>query len=78
MTDDEMAAALRAKGWRIQPPLTQDNCPHHNQRGSCGMGTAGYISEWWCMDCGKHSRIEGPPPSPAPTCAQTMFQNSPL
>jgi hypothetical protein len=58
MTDDEMVATLRAKGWRIQPPLTQENCPHHNTRGSCGAGAGGYKSEWWCLDCGKRTTTE--------------------
>lgn len=61
MTDDEMAEVLRAKGWRIQPPLTQANCSHHRARGSSGAGTAGFFSEWWCLDCGKYSRYESAP-----------------
>lgn len=56
MTDEQMAAALRARGWRVRPPLTQDNCPHTNTRGSIQCGVDGFVSEWWCIDCGKHNK----------------------
>lgn len=61
MTHEDMAAELRVAGWRVQPPLTQENCPHLRNPGSAGINYDGSgYSEWWCADCGKHVRHEWP------------------
>jgi len=52
MTDEEMAAHLRAKGWRIADPLTPDNCSHPNMTVSGSVGSRGSWSEGHCPDCG--------------------------
>lgn len=62
MTNEEMAAALRAAGWRVAEPITQDNCPHLHKMGSGGISSDGSgFSEWTCQTCGKHERHEFPP-----------------
>lgn len=75
MTHDEMAAELRLHGWRIQPPLTQENCPHLNQRGNLFMscdGSGG--SEMCCPDCGQVSKSSwGARSTPLP-----LWQNATL
>lgn len=60
MTHEDMARVLRAAGWRVQPPLTQENCKHERRMGSgtaCSHGGGGFM-EWSCPDCGKHERID--------------------
>lgn len=62
MTHEEMAAKLRRAGWRIQPPLTQENCPHHFRTGSGGMSTDGSgFSESFCPACGLRTKSEWGP-----------------
>lgn len=61
MTHDEMATELRNAGWLVQPPLTQENCPHPNQRGNISMGYDGSgSSDMYCPDCGKVSKSSWP------------------
>lgn len=54
MTLEEMAADLRKAGWRVEPPLTQENCPHKEKFGSGGINTdgSGYL-DLTCKACGK-------------------------
>lgn len=62
MTHEDMARKLQAAGWRVQPPLTPENCKHERRTGSgsaCSDGS-GHM-EWSCPDCGKHECIEFPP-----------------
>lgn len=61
---EEMAAELRKAGWRVEEPLTQQNCEHPHMRGSGGLGCDGSgYSERYCPDCGYRSRHEwGPKP----------------
>lgn len=66
----DMAAELRKAGWRVSPPLTQANCKHPNTRGSAQCGPTGFISEWWCLDCGYRSKSES-----AATLEQATFMN---
>ena len=62
MTNEEMAAKLRAAGWRVKEPLTQANCRHPNARGSGALGSDGSgYSESRCPDCGWHSKSEWGP-----------------
>jgi hypothetical protein len=49
MQEQEMAAALISKGWRVQPPLTQENCQHIQ---CSGIGNTKTLT-WYCHDCGK-------------------------
>lgn len=54
MTADEMAAELSRRGWRVYPPLTQDNCPHRRKLGGGQMNVDGSgYTEFYCPDCGK-------------------------
>lgn len=62
MTHDEMAAELRKAGWRIEPPLTQENCKHINTRGYSAQGCDGSSSsETYCLDCGATWGHKTPP-----------------
>lgn len=68
MTHEEMAAELTRAGWRVKPPLTQENCPHYNQRGSLSMAYDGSgSSEMYCPDCGWVSKSVWPPRPPEMT-----------
>ena len=61
MTDEEMATALRAKGWRVQVPLTKENCKHPNRIGTgmlCSSGAS--RMSWYCRDCGASYEYESP------------------
>jgi hypothetical protein len=52
MTNEEMAAALRRAGWRVQPPLTKENCRHPRKFGSGSIGSDGASRmTWYCPDC---------------------------
>jgi hypothetical protein len=52
MTDDEMLTALRAKGYRIQPPIDQNTCKHPRMRGQGSMSSNGASkSSGFCPDC---------------------------
>lgn len=61
MTLEEMAAELRAKGWRCEEPWTKENCKHpqHMRMGSGGVSCDGsWHMSWTCRACGtseKHS-----------------------
>lgn len=54
MTLDEMATCLRKAGWRVEPPLTQENCLHKEKFGLGGINTdgSGYL-DLTCEACGK-------------------------
>jgi len=56
MTNEEMAAELTKAGWRVQPPLTQANCPHTNMRGTMSTGIDGSGSSDMYCDCGYRSK----------------------
>ena len=62
MTNEEMADELRKAGWRVKEPLTQENCPHLNMRGSGSLSSDGSgHSESYCMACGyRYSYKWGP------------------
>lgn len=61
MTDDEMVSALRAKGWRVSPPLTPETCKHPYMRGSASVAADGSgHSEGYCPDCGYRYRHDMP------------------
>ena len=66
MKPEQMAKELTALGWRVAPPLTQDNCSHENKRGRGSVSCDGSsIAEWHCTACGKTERIEiGPRDQP--------------
>lgn len=57
MTDEEMAAALRAKGWFVRPPFDPSTCTH--PRLSDGVGSGSISSDGsgscttQCPDCEK-------------------------
>lgn len=59
MTKDEMMRALEGMGYRVSPPLTQDNCPHERTTGQGGVGPTGWFLESTCMACGKKFRVGG-------------------
>lgn len=60
-THEEMAAELTRAGWRVKPPLTQENCPHYNKLGSLYMAHDGSgSSETRCPDCGQVSKSTWP------------------
>lgn len=62
MTNEEMAAELRKAGWRVQEPLTPQNCPHQRMQGSGAMGCDGSGSlDQWCPDCGFRRKEEWGP-----------------
>lgn len=64
MTNEEMAAELSRAGWRVQPPLTQENCKHERKNGwghIRGDGTS--RTEWTCQDCFKTGVWESPNPA---------------
>jgi len=64
MTDDEMVSALRAKGWRIQPPIDPKTCKHPQARGSGSLSSDGASkSDGYCPDCGAswHQETAGDP-----------------
>jgi len=65
MTDEEMAAALRANGWRVKEPLTQANCRHPRMQSSgtiCSDGSGS--SRGYCPDCGyTYDESHGPNPN---------------
>ncbi len=63
MTDQEMADALVAAGWRVKPPLTEATCEHppHMKTGSGSVGSdgSGHMS-WTCRQCGKSESYTTP------------------
>lgn len=61
--DEAMARKLRAAGWRVEPPLTHDNCAHPHATGSGGLSAAGGHYTWTCRTCGKTERREWRSPS---------------
>lgn len=64
MTDEEMAKALKVKGWRVKPPLTPANCRHLNMIGSGSIGADGSSHfEGRCSDCGYSYSHSTPPRS---------------
>jgi hypothetical protein len=61
MTHEDMARELQAAGWRVQPPLTQENCKHELKSGNGGLSSDGSgFSEWSCPACGKRELAEWP------------------
>lgn len=61
MTDEEMIMVLRAKGYRVQPPIDQKTCKHPRLRGSGMIGCDGASkSEGYCQDCGYNYSHETP------------------
>ena len=62
MTDDEMAAHLRAKGYRVAAPVDQATCSHPNRRGMGSASSDGSSSfSGYCADCGKDLSYSTPP-----------------
>lgn len=62
MTDEEMAAALTAKGYHVKPPVDQATCKHVRRDGVGSASSDGSSSfTGRCLDCGKDLsyRIEG-------------------
>ena len=54
MTEAEMAAALRALGWRLTSPAELAACKHPRMQSSGTCRSDGYSELWWhCPDCGK-------------------------
>lgn len=61
---DKAVALLRAAGWTVSEPITQENCSHpmHLVRGSGSIGADGSShSESTCGRCGKHWEYSTPP-----------------
>jgi hypothetical protein len=56
---EKAVALLQSAGWRIQPPLTQENCQHPHKYGSGSISSDGSgYSEWSCPACGKRERTD--------------------
>lgn len=69
MTPEQMADALKALGWIVEPPITQETCKHptHMVRGSVSSSFDGSgHSEWTCLRCGKHEKFVFPAKGPTP------------
>lgn len=60
---ESMARDLRAAGWRVEPPLTQDACKHPHATGTGRVSAAGGAYSWTCPDCGKSGGQEWKSPS---------------
>lgn len=77
MTDEEMAKALEAKGYKIKAPVDQATCRHVNTRGIGSAGSDGSSSfTGYCVDCGKDLsyKREGAPSKPF-NYLTDIFQN---
>lgn len=66
MDDDlqKMADTLKANGWTVSPPISQETCPHplHMRMGSGSCGSDGSSSwSWSCRRCGKSESGKTPP-----------------
>lgn len=54
ITVDEMAATLRALGWKVNPPIDPTTCRHPRAIGSGSLGPDGSShSQGYCPDCHK-------------------------
>jgi hypothetical protein len=62
MTLEEMAAELRSRGWKVDPPLTQGTCPHLRCYSTGSVSSAGSHTETTCFDCGKRWVFDSAPP----------------
>lgn len=78
MTDDDMAAALRAKGWLVEPPWTKENCKHpplmRSGQGQLASDGSGRMN-WHCHLCGKSDSYSLPPDREMQKRIQLMGMN---
>ncbi len=68
---EEAAGLLRSHKWRVEPPLTPENCKHPRRIGTGSMGCDGSSeSTTYCPDCGYSAKYSTPP--------QPFRSNAPL